>query len=168
MRLGSMKLLLVLTALAGALVLPVSARATVPPECTSAVLHASFTTTGAGMSHQFGTMRLTNVSAGSCWVRGYDGLSFVKHRGGVQVGSPAQRTPSLRPRVLLAPGGAAVSEVSITTTGPYDPATCRPTRVDGFRVYPPDSRTPKFVRFATTTCANPALVMLQHKAYRRA
>lgn len=163
-----MKPLLVLLAVAGSLVVPASAHATAAPECTAGMLHASFRATDAAMSHRFGDLRLTNVSTHSCWVQGYDGLSFVQRRGGMQVGSPAQRTPSPRPRVLLAPGRSAVSEVSITTTGPFDPATCRPTNVAGFRVYPPDSRASKFVRFPTTTCANTALSMLQHRAYRPA
>lgn len=152
----------------GALLFPVSARATVPLECTSGMLRASFVATDAAMSHQFGNLKLTNASTGACWVQGYGGLSFVKHRGGVQVGSPAGRTPSLRPRVLLGPGRSVVSEVSITSTGPYSVSTCRPTNVAGFRVYVPDSTKAKFVRYATTTCANPSLRMLEHQAYRRA
>lgn len=162
-----MKILLVMAAALGALLVPATARASATPECTAAMLHASFKPTGAAMSHELGELRLTNVSTGVCWVQGYDGLSFVEQRGGARVGSPAQRTPSPRPRVLLAPHRAAVSEVSITSTGPYDPATCHPTSVAGFRVYPPDSRTSKFVRFPTTTCANASLSMLQHRAYRR-
>lgn len=162
-----MRFLLLLGAVA-ALLVPVSASATVPVECTNTMLRASFTATDAAMSHRFGDLKLTNASTGACWVQGYGGLSFVKHRGGVQVGAPASRTPSARPRVLLAPGRSVISEVSITTTGPYDASTCRPTRVAGFRVYVPDSHVSRFVRYATTTCANPSLVMLQHKAYRRA
>ncbi len=163
-----MKVLLALVVALGALMVPVSARANVPFECGAAALRPSFGSLDAAMSHEFGKLRLTNVSTGPCWVQGYGGLSFVKHRGGAQVGAPASRTPSSRPKVILAPGASVVSEVEITSVGPYDPALCRPTKVAGFRVFVPDATDAKFVRFPFTTCANRSLGMLQHKAYRRA
>lgn len=152
----------------GALAFPVSARASVPLECGVSALKPTMGSLDAAMSHEYGKLKLTNVSTGPCWVQGYGGLSFVKHRGGRQVGAPATRTPSPRPKVILAPGASVVSEVAITSTGPYDAATCRPTPVAGFRLFVPDATVSKFVRFPTTTCANTSLHMLEHKAYRRA
>jgi len=137
------------------------------PECGNADLKAGFVATDAATSHRFGRMRLTNISTHSCAVQGYGGLSYVGKGNGTQIGAAAQRTPSSTPLVVLAPGQRAVSAVSMTTSGPYPRRVCHPAKVDGFRVYVPDSTVAQFVPFKTTACANRHLNTLAHKAYRR-
>jgi hypothetical protein len=163
--------MIAVAATAAALLVPTtaSAGASSTPECRSRDLRASFAADGgAAASHRFGHLRLHNVSGHTCVVQGYGGLSFVGHGNGTQVGAAAGRTPSARPRVVLAPGERAASLVEITSPDPYPRKTCHRTHVDGFRVYVPDSTVAKFVPYGTVTCANPKLVMLQHKAYRHA
>jgi hypothetical protein len=157
---------LVLTAAVLALGPSASAGAAPPPECINAQLSASYKPGGAATSHRFGNLVLRNTSRTTCWVQGYGGLSYVAGASGRQVGAAATRTPSPVERVVLEPRQAARSSVSETTTGPYSPAQCRPTRVRGFRVYAPDQRTSQFVPHPTTTCANKSLKLLAHKAYR--
>ena len=162
--------LIAAAATAAAVLVPVTtADAATAPECHSRALRASFALDGgAAAGHSYGHLRLRNVSGRSCFVQGYGGLSFVGHGDGTQIGAAAGRTPSRRPRVVLQPGQSAASLVEITSPYPYPRATCRRTATDGFRVYVPDGRRAKFVPFRTVTCANPALSMLEHKAYRRA
>jgi|SRR3954463_65475 uncharacterized protein DUF4232 len=141
-----------------------AARAT--PECTAKNLAASYKGGDAGMSHVYGRIVLRNTSHTTCWVKGYGGLSYVGHGNGTQVGAAADRTPANAPRTTLAPGDKVRSAVSETSTGPYPKSECRPTKVDGFRVYVPDETHSLFVAHPTTGCANPKIHLLQHKPYR--
>lgn len=83
---------------------------------------------------------------------GHPGVSFVGKRNGTQLGAPAARTTTLTPRVLLRSHQATTALLRITDAGNYDPEQCAPTTSDGFRVYPPDSRTAAFVPFSTQAC----------------
>lgn len=136
------------------------------PECRASDLTATYRGTDAGMSHVYGKIVLTNTSDEPCSIQGYGGLSYVGDRNGTQIGAAADRTPSRTPKTVLQPGDKVRSAVAETTTGPYPKAKCRPTPVDGFRVYVPDETKALFVPHATTGCANPEVHLLAHKAYR--
>jgi hypothetical protein len=139
------------------------ARATA--ECTNAQVTASYKGGDAAMSHVYGRIILRNTSDVSCWIRGYGGLSYVGGGNGKQVGAAADRTPSNKPRVVLAPGDKVRSAVVETSTGPYPKKQCQPTPVDGFRVYLPDETKSQFIEHETTGCANDSIHLLSHKAY---
>ena len=143
---------------------PTASRAT--PECTNANLTARYRGGDAAMSHVYGRIVLRNTSDRACWIRGYGGLSYVGGGNGTQVGAAADRTPSERPRVVLTPGDKVRSAVVETSYAPYPRKKCRPTKVDGFRVYVPDETRSQYVPHRTTGCANPAVHLLAHKAYR--
>jgi uncharacterized protein DUF4232 len=140
------------------------ARATA--ECTNAEVTATYHGADAAMSHVYGRIVLRNTSEASCWVRGYGGLSYVGGGDGRQVGAAADRTPGATPKVVLAPGDKARSLVVETSTGPYPKRKCRPTPVDGFRVYLPDQTASQFIEHETTGCANSSIHLLSHTAYR--
>jgi hypothetical protein len=142
-----------------------STAASATPECRNGDLTATYKDRDAGMSHRFGTLVLENTSDATCFVQGYGGLSYVGGGSGKQVGAAATRTPGKAPKVTLEPGDKARSAVSETSTGPYSAKECQPTKVDGFRVYVPDSTKAQFVAHKTTTCANTDLDMLTHKAF---
>ncbi len=135
------------------------------PECTNDNLTASYKGGDAATSHIYGRIILRNTSDKTCWVRGYGGLSYVGGGNGTQVGAAADRTPSNRPRVVLAPGDKVRSAVAETSYAPYPKSKCQPTKVDGFRVYVPDETRSQFIKHRTTGCANPKVHLLQHKAY---
>jgi len=137
------------------------------PSCTNADLKASFKVTGAGMSHVEGRMTLKNVSGHRCRTGGYGGLSYVGHGNGTQIGRPATRTPGGKaPHFVLRPGQRAVSQVLMATTAPYGKKRCRPTKIDGFRVYVPNAYVSQFVPHKATVCANRKIKQLSHKAYQ--
>ena len=136
------------------------------PECTRSDLSATYKGGDAAMSHVYGRIVLRNTSDVSCWVRGYGGLSYVGGGNGKQVGAAADRTASSKPKVVLAPGDKVRSAVVETSTGPYPQNECKPTPVDGFRVYLPDETRSQFIEHQTTGCANDRIHLLSHKAYR--
>ena len=136
------------------------------PQCTNAHLTASYRAGDAGAGHRYGWIVLRNTSERSCWVRGYGGLSYVGQGDGTQVGAAADRTPSRKPRTLVEPGQRVRSAVDETSYAPYPKRKCRPTEVDGFRVYLPDETRSQFVAHPTIGCANPKVHLLSHQAYR--
>ena len=146
---------------------PAAGRGT-PVECSNAELVASYHRTDAATSHRFGRLVLTNDSGHTCRLRGFGGLSYVGDGDGTPIGAAADRTPSRTRWVTLAPGERAVSAVSATVASAYPRRRCHPAHVDGFRVYVPDETRAQFVPHATTGCRNPAIHLLEHKAYRHA
>ncbi len=135
-------------------------------ECTNDNLTATYRGGDAAMSHVYGRIVLRNTSDVTCWVRGYGGLSYVVGgANGKQVGAAADRTPSNRPKVTLAPGDKVRSAVAETSSAPYPRKRCRPAEVDGFRVYVPDETQWQYIAHPTIGCANPRVHLLEHKAY---
>lgn len=168
-------LLLAATALGAAVTgfgVPLSASATqttkaAVPECTSSDLATRYHGADAAMSHVFGRIVLTNVSDHPCRTGGFGGLSYVGGGDGTQIGAAATRDHSRPTRTfVLEPGERATGQVSETSYAPYPKKKCRPTPVDGFRVYVPDSTVSRFIAHPTTGCANPKVHLLSHRAYR--
>jgi hypothetical protein len=138
----------------------------VVPECIKANLSAKYKGGDAATSHLFGRIVLKNTSEETCFVKGYGGLSYVGKGNGTQIGAPADRTPSPTPKTVLEPGDKVRSAIVETSFAPYPRKECRPTKVDGFRVYVPDETRSFFIEHPTTGCANPKVHLLEHKAYR--
>ena len=136
----------------------------VTPKCANADLKAGYRATEAGAGSRFGQITLTNTSDHACALGGFGGLSYVGGDDGTQIGAPAAREGSWR-KVIMKPGQVAVSEVSESTAENYPASTCRPTKVDGFRVYVPDSYDSQFVRHETTGCADKNVLLLSHHAF---
>ena len=135
-------------------------------ECTKANLSAKYKGGDAATSHYYGQIVLRNTSEDTCFVKGYGGLSYVGKGNGTQIGAPADRTPSATPKTVLEPGDKVRSAIVETSFAPYPKKECRPTKVDGFRVYVPDETRSIFIAHPTTGCANPKVHLLEHKAYR--
>jgi hypothetical protein len=134
-----------------------------PGECGNSDVRASYQARGAGAGHRYGVIRLTNVIDTTCFVRGYGGLSYVGHGDGTQVGASAERAAGRVRTVVLDPGESVVSRVAAN----YPRGTCHPTRVDGFRVYVPDSRVSQYVAHRTTGCAGTDVHLITHTPFHR-
>lgn len=139
-----------------------------PGECGNSDVRASYQARDAGAGHRYGVIRLTNVTDTTCSVRGYGGLSYVGHGDGTQIGAAADRDAGRVRTVVLDPGESVVSRVDETVAANYPRGTCRPTKVDGFRVYVPDSRVSQYVAHRTTGCANSNIHTLGHQPFRAA
>jgi hypothetical protein len=142
------------------------------PECKPATLKLSFGAGDAGMSQQHTVLRFTNVGSRSCVIVGFPGVSYVAGDKGTQVGAPARRVGRIGPQVTLTPGEVASTVVSSVSVGVFDPATCRPTPVRGYRIYPPDSTASMFiplpagVRGCAGTSPDPQLTVVTIRAGR--
>lgn len=146
---------------------PASAARTTALPCTNAELAAHYRATDAGMSHEYGRIILANVSDHACKIGGYGGVSFVGGGNGTQVGAPADRDPGTVRAYLVQPGERVRSKLSIASARVYPRRTCRPTRVDGFRIYLPNQTRSQFVAHRALGCANPAVHLLSHRPYTR-
>ncbi|WP_134767004.1 DUF4232 domain-containing protein [Nocardioides sp. 1609] len=137
-------------------------------QCTDADLSATYHGRGAGAGHRYGVIRLTNTSDDACRTGGYGGLSYVGGGDGTQVGAAADRDPGRTRSFVLEPGRSAVSRVDAVVAENYPRRECRPTAVDGFRVYVPNATRSQFVAHRTTGCASGTVHLLGHRPYRRA
>jgi hypothetical protein len=139
---------------------------TEPPPCHNADLHASYHYDSSATSHTYWNLVLKNVSDHACVTGGFGGLSFVGHGDGTQIGASADRVGSYQ-KYLVKPGQRLVSAVSQTSTGPYSRSYCRPTPIDGFRVYVPNATKSQYIPHSGTACANAAVHLLSHRSYVR-
>lgn len=132
-------------------VAPASAQAAVP-HCTNSDLAASLVNLQGTAGSRIGDLRLTNISRGHCWTRGYPGVSYVGFGNGTQIGRAATWDAGVIRTITLAPRQHADAPIRMVNVQNYPGSTCRPTPVDGLRVYVPGSRLAKFVAFHTTGC----------------
>ena len=130
---------------------PASAQATVP-HCTNSMLAASLVNLQGAAGSRIGDLRLTNISRGFCWTRGYPGVSYVGFGNGTQIGRAATWDTGVVRTISLAPRQHADAPIRMVNVQNYPASVCRPTRVDGLRLYVPGSRLAKFISFRTTGC----------------
>ena len=124
--------------------------------CGTAQLEVTMATGrgGAAAGSYSKTLAFRNVSSRTCTMYGYPGVSFVGGGTGRQVNDPFGRRSEAAPAlVTLAPGGAAYVQVLFPSVDNYEPPTCRPVPVDGYRVYPPDETEAVFVADPQRACS---------------
>lgn len=79
-------------------------------------------------------------------LQGWPGVAFVGESDGTQIGNSAALDRTTAHETLtLQSGGEVQALVTIRQAGNWDAATCEPRTVDGFRVFPPGSRTSLFI-----------------------
>jgi hypothetical protein len=151
----------------GALSAPAATAATTPA-CGNADLSASYRHSDDGAGHRFGWIVLTNTSGHACHTGGYGGVSYVGHGDGTQIGAPAVRRAVAAVRTFVVkPGGRLRSPLDEVRADNFGTQKCRPTHVDGFRVYVPNATKSQFVPHVTTGCRNPQVHLVFQKPYRR-
>jgi Protein of unknown function (DUF4232) len=115
---------------------------------------------GAGAGSVMGTLTFTNTGSAPCTLRGFPGVSYVAGTAGTQVGQPATRTDDAVKTRTLAPGKSATAALRRSQAGNYGDQ-CSATKVDGLRVYPPDSTESTVVAFKATGCKSTSAPLLQ-------
>ena len=104
---------------------------------------------------------LTNTSAATCSLYGYPGVSFVTGQGGSQIGKPASKNTVIPPAlVTLAPGGKADLLLAVHDAGAYSASTCKLTKVDWLKIYPPGDYGAVYVQYNTQACGNPSVSIM--------
>ncbi|WP_067432930.1 DUF4232 domain-containing protein [Nocardioides jensenii] len=138
------------------------------PACTNASLHADYRYSDSAAGSVYGKIRITNVSRHACHTGGYGGVSYVGDGDGTQIGHAAIRVNRAAVRsYVLRPGQRLVSTLQMARAGNYSTSTCRPARVDGFRVYVPNAYRSQFVAHRTIGCRNTAVHLLWQRPYHR-
>lgn len=133
------------------------------PRCTLADLRVGSAPPEGGRSagSSYVLLTFTNHSQARCSLRGFSGVSFVGGGNGTQLGAPARRiTGYTERRVELAPGKLVAELVQVIDPDVFASA-CTKTTADGFRVYPPGSRTAAYVPYPSPACVDRNIEQLQ-------
>ncbi|MCW2782887.1 MAG: hypothetical protein JWR35_3336 [Marmoricola sp.] len=144
-----------------------TAGATATPQCSNAMLKASYASSDSGMGHHYGWIRLRNVSKHACVTGGFGGLSYVGDGNGTQIGAAATRDGSAATTYVLKPGQRVESQLNEVTALNYPASTCHRAKVDGIRVYVPNATKSQYIAHRTTGCTNAAVHLMSHRAYKR-
>lgn len=133
-----------------------SAPAAVQTQCATSALTASVATTegGAAAGSDYVPVDFTNISASSCVMYGFPGVSWVTGMRGAQIGLAAARYPGYPPvTVTVAPGGHAHAWLQVADAGNFSPSTCHPVTARWLRIIPPDQYTSLYASFTAQVCS---------------
>jgi hypothetical protein len=136
---------------------PASARhayAASTPACASSSLVIWLNTQGSGAAgSSFYSLEFTNLSASSCRLTGYPGVSGVDLTGR-QLGSAASRNPQHTPvTVTISPRGSAHVVLRIVDALNYPKSTCSQVMAAGLRVYAPGQTASKLIPYPFLACS---------------
>ncbi len=135
--------------------------------CANSTLRPSLAPMGAAAGTAYYALRLTNVSAATCTLYGYPGVSFVTGPGGRQIGSAAARNPRYPvTTVVLAPDATANATLGVATAANYPVSRCHPAAAHALRVYPPGQTAAVYLThdFAACSASVPVLTVTAVRA----
>ena len=157
-----------LTLLVGGLLAPAPPAGAATSACGNADLAASYRHSDDGAGHHYGWIVLRNTSGHTCRTGGFGGVSYVGDGDGSQIGHAAiRRDPGDVRSFVLRPGARLRSPLDEVTALNYPRHRCRPTHVDGFRVYVPNATRSQYVVHPTVGCRNSRVHLLFQQPYRR-
>jgi hypothetical protein len=125
-------------------------------QCAASALRVTVNRTrGSGAAGtSYVPVDFTNISAHSCALYGFPGVSFVTAPGGSQIGNAASRQTTFGARtVTLASGGSAHAWLGIADAGNFPAATCRPVTAHWLKIYPPNQYAALYASFTSTVCS---------------
>ncbi len=136
------------------------------PSCQTAGLAVGLHARGNAAGSAYYALEFTNHSGHSCSLRGYPGVSAVS-RGGRQLGRAASRDNGPKTNtVTLRQGGTANATLRIVSASNFSQSACRQVKAAGLRVFPPNQRASKTVRFRFPACTRPSVKYLTVQAVR--
>jgi hypothetical protein len=110
-----------------------------PAACQFNALKVTLGPGNAAAGSQIIPIQFTNVSARTCTLYGFPGVSFTGETYAVQVGPGAVRNhASTEEVVTLDPGAVASALIKIVNAQNYPAGTCGLTTASGIKVYPPN------------------------------
>ena len=133
-----------------------TATSSATPKCASADLSGTVDATkGSGAAGSiYYPVDLTNVSGGTCFLRGNPGVSFVTGPSGTQLGRSARWTTSPPPTtVTLQPGQTGHATLQVAEASNYDASQCKPATAHYLRIYPPNDTGSLVVPFTARACS---------------
>jgi hypothetical protein len=124
------------------------------PHCTNAQLQTWMGLPGdATAGTTFFELEISNVSAHSCTLFGFPGVSATG-QAAKQVGSPAVRNSSHPVRLItLGRGGTAHVDLGIVDALAFPAATCHPVTATGLRVFAPNDFQSQVIPFSFRACS---------------
>jgi hypothetical protein len=126
-----------------------------PGPCQGSALKVALGAGSAAAGTTYYPIRFTNISATTCTLYGFPGVSFTGETYAVQVGPAASRNHSSPEHlVTLAPGAVASALISVIDAGNYS-SGCGQTTASGILVYPPNLTTSVGLPFNGMTCVSP-------------
>ncbi len=128
-----------------------------PAECGSAGLHVKVASSNGAAGTIYYNLDFVNVSASSCFVRGYPGVSLVSagSDAGSQIGADAKRDPVTPSKaIILAPGQTAHAVLGVAQALNFPASKCDPVNAHWLKVFPPDQTVALYTPFTTETCAS--------------
>jgi hypothetical protein len=132
-----------------------SGSASGPGQCQSNALKVTLGKGGAAAGTAYYPIVFTNVSAATCTLYGFPGVSFTGETYQVQVGPAATRNhESTEAVVTLAPGALASALIAVADAQNYPPGSCGLTTASGILVYPPNLTKSVGLPFNGYTCVN--------------
>jgi Protein of unknown function (DUF4232) len=141
---------------------PTAAPSPVAAACATWALRVTVPTGpgGAAAGSSYHPIQFANVSAASCTLYGYPGVSFVTAQGGSQIGPAAIRNPAMaRQLVTVSPGQTVHAELQVADAENYPPADCGFVTAHWLKVYPPNQTAPAYVSFTAPTCSKPRQIL---------
>jgi Protein of unknown function (DUF4232) len=121
--------------------------------CAPGALHLAIGPASATAGSVYYALQFTNVSATTCTMDGYPGVTFVASPGGDAIGGPAVRDPTFAGElVTLAPGTMAHASLQVAIAANYPAHVCDPATAHWLQVYPPNQYTALYVPFTAQTC----------------
>lgn len=121
------------------------------PRCLNSQLAVSVRNTGNNAAgSEYLDLRFQNVSASTCHLYGYPGVSAVGTHGN-QLGDAATRNGGTAQYVNIAPGQSAHALVRYIDVVAHD-RSCAPATANGFRVYPPDDFYAMYAPYTVSAC----------------
>ena len=139
-----------------------AAPAATPPPCATSQLRVWLGVPGDGSAgHVAYQLEFSNISARTCTLFGYPGVSAVRG-GGVQLGSAAARDAADPKKVVALARGATAHALLVTANTSVFPATaCHQSTAIGLKVFPPNTTSPAFIGFPIPACAKAGPVFLR-------
>lgn len=127
-----------------------------PQPCPTSALQAK---TGSGQGAAGSTyvpIVFTNISALTCTLYGYPGVSLAAGSPVTQIGLAATENPATpRQLVTLSPGAQASALLRIVNAQNFPPARCHLVHATYLQVYPPNQTTPIYVPSTAAACSKP-------------
>lgn len=136
--------------------------------CSTSELAGSIGPGGGGAAGSVEvSIALENTGSSSCTLQGWPGVSFVGDGNGTQIGAAAVLDRDVpHGTVTLAPGASALAPLKIVRAENVPTADCSPLPADGFRVYPPGSKSSVFIpTTAYTACRASGEQLLNVQAF---
>lgn len=121
---------------------------------TAVTISLDSAASGVAAGSTYVPLEFANVSASTCLLPSFPGVTFASGAGGPAIGPPAvQRDQTQAQSLVLAPGQLAHSWLQIAAAASYPPASCDPVTAQGLLISLTSVTQTSFVADSVPACA---------------